>query len=78
MPSVPIRRLNAFALTAIRERSGMRKIDLARAAEITPSHVTDLEAGRRQPSPELLARLAVALKVPLLALMLGPDREQAS
>jgi transcriptional regulator with XRE-family HTH domain len=67
-------RLNRHALSAIRQRSGLTKSEFARALEVSPPHVTDLEAGRRQPSPALLLRMAGVLKVPVTALLADPEQ----
>jgi transcriptional regulator with XRE-family HTH domain len=46
--------------------TGLR--ELARQAGIAPAFVTDIEAGRRMPSAEVLARIAAALSIPLAEL----------
>lgn len=65
-------RINPFALTEIRQRSGLTKSGLARTVDISPGHMSDIESGRRQPSPELTQRIARALKVPLPAILADP------
>jgi transcriptional regulator with XRE-family HTH domain len=53
--------------SARRERgTGVR--ELARQAGIAPAFVTDIEAGRRMPSAEVLARIAGALGISLAEL----------
>ena len=47
-------------------------MDLAKAVECTPSHLTNVEAGRREASAKLIKALARELRVPLLSL-LGPE-----
>lgn len=59
------RRLNGSTLRAIRELSGVRHGQLANRAELNPGYLTKLENGSRQPSPEVLRRLADALGVAL-------------
>ena len=50
----------------LRERKGWTQEDLAKRAKITRSHLSLLEAGhRRNPSLEVLKRLARALGVPV-------------
>lgn len=66
-------RINPFALTEIRKRSGLSGSALARQVDISPGHMHDLESGRRQPSPDLIQRLARALKVPLPAILADPN-----
>jgi transcriptional regulator with XRE-family HTH domain len=50
----------------IRERRLERRItlrELARRVEVSAPYLTDLEAGRRHPSPEVLQRIAAALEL---------------
>ncbi|MBB2914919.1 transcriptional regulator with XRE-family HTH domain [Streptosporangium becharense] len=49
------------ALRVARIAARMRPVDLARAAEISKGHMSELEGGTRSASPELLGRLAVIL-----------------
>jgi transcriptional regulator with XRE-family HTH domain len=65
-------RINGAALRAIRERSGHTGVQLARAAEINRAYLSHIEAGRKQPSPEVTRRLASALKVPVTAILADP------
>lgn len=71
------KRLNGDACSAIRERSGLTKAALARSLGITRAHMGDLESGRRQPSPQLLLRIARELKVPAVAIMVEPNGDEA-
>ena len=64
--------VNRHALRAIRERSGMSLSQLARAADVSQPHLSNVEAGRRRPSPELTLRLADVLRVPVVALLAAP------
>lgn len=61
--------INPEALKAIRTRSGFSVSKFAVAVETTHSHVSNIEAGRRQASPELILRMAQVLEVPLMALI---------
>jgi transcriptional regulator with XRE-family HTH domain len=61
--------VNRHALTSLRERSGFTKSSLAREAGISVGTLHDIESGRRNASPEMIRRLAVALKVPTPALV---------
>lgn len=45
---------------------------LARAAGVSQPHLSNVEAGRRRPSPALVLRLAQALRVPVVALLAAP------
>ncbi len=66
--------LNRHALRVIRERSGLSLSALAVLADVSQPHLSNIERGRRQASPALINRLAAALKVPVVALLVddGP------
>jgi transcriptional regulator with XRE-family HTH domain len=66
-------RLNPTALQVIRERSGLSVSELARRSGVSQPHLSNLERGRRDASPATVKRLAVALDVPILALLADPD-----
>ena len=73
-------RLNPSALKALRERSGLSIKGLAEEATehlqgekpVDPNHLSNIEAGRRNPSEQLGVALAKALKVPLTAILADP------
>lgn len=65
-------RCNGVALRTIRERSGFSISSLARAAGISQPHLTNIEKGDRQPSPEVLLAIARELKVDLPAILADP------
>jgi transcriptional regulator with XRE-family HTH domain len=67
--------LNRHALRVIRQRSGLTVSALARRAGVSQPHLSNIERGRRQPSPELIGRLAGALRVPIVALLAELDDE---
>lgn len=71
-------RINRYALTELRERSGLTKSALARLAGCGVPTIADIEAGRRSASPELVKRLARALKVPLPAILADPASSDGS
>ena len=49
---------------------GLKRIDLARAATVTPAYITQPETGeRKNPSLDVLKRLARALGVPMTELL---------
>lgn len=48
---------------------------LAIEAEIKQSHLSNIEAGRRQASAEVIASLARALKVDVVAIIENPSAE---
>jgi transcriptional regulator with XRE-family HTH domain len=64
--------VNRHALRALRERSGLSLSQLARAAEVSQPHLSNVEAGRRRPSAALTVRLAQELRVPVVALLASP------
>jgi transcriptional regulator with XRE-family HTH domain len=64
--------LNRHALRIIRERSGLSASALASRAGISQPHLSNIERGRRQASPEVARRLACGLRVPLVALLAEP------
>lgn len=53
-------------LKAIRKWRGLGQVELAAAAGIVQGHLSDIENGRRSLTPDLAARLAAKLDVPLL------------
>lgn len=65
-------RINPESLRTIRKDREVRLVDLAKLVGCEPSHLTNVEAGRREASPRLIKALAEALKVELLSL-LGPE-----
>lgn len=64
--------INRHALRTIRERSGLSVTGLAEASGIKQSHLSNIEAGRRQPSAEVVVALAKALKVDLPSILSEP------
>ena len=48
----------------------------AQACEIATGHLSNIEAGRRQASPEVIKRMAAVLDVPLMALISCRDPEE--
>lgn len=65
--------INGEALRVIRERSGLTGTALAREVSVDRTHLSHIEAGRKQPSNELARRIADALKIPLVAILSGPE-----
>ncbi len=66
--SVPSRDVAALfdpaRLRLARELRGLRKVELARMAGVTPAAVTQFEGGQHRPSPATLARLSLAVGQP--------------
>ena len=61
-------RINPDALKVIRERSGLSQAALGRAANVSQGHISQLESGAKEPRPDMVRRLAAALRVPVTAL----------
>lgn len=53
----------------LRRQRGWRQIDLAAHAELSKTHVNELEAGKREVGLRALERLAVALDLTVSELM---------
>lgn len=70
-------RLNPAAVRALRERSGMTVTALALAAGIKQAHLSNIEAGRRNASPEIVKAIASALRVELPAILSDPAESVA-
>jgi transcriptional regulator with XRE-family HTH domain len=57
-------------LQHLRDEKGMTHRDLAAAAKVTPGYIARLEMGlRKNPSLDVLKRLACALRVPVTELL---------
>lgn len=67
--------VNRHAVRALRERSGLTVTALAEQAGIGQAHLSNIEAGRRKASPEVVVALAKGLKVDLLAIVDEPGTE---
>lgn len=65
--------IHPAALRAIRERSGMTVTSLAEQSGIRQAHLSNIEAGRRSASPDVIVALAHALKVELPAILKDPE-----
>ena len=62
------RAVNREALRAIRELVGIEQADLASRCGISQSHLSNIERGKRAPSPSVLRSLADQLGVSLDAI----------
>jgi transcriptional regulator with XRE-family HTH domain len=49
-------------LKIARIRAGLRQYEVATSVGILPSRLSEIEAGRRRPSPELLERILRVIK----------------
>lgn len=71
--------INAAALAAIRERTGLTKAELAREAGLSKGHVGDLERKRRRTCTRTTVEaLAEALEVDWTALVMSNGDGEAS
>lgn len=68
---------NPEAIRAIRERSGLSITQLAQRLGRSRALVANIEAGRRNGSPEVLRGLATALRVPLDAIITSYSTDEA-
>lgn len=63
-------------LQVLRERDGHTLTSLAKKAGISLGYVSDLEKGRRNPTPQVTKVLAIALDVPYSVLLKPQHREE--
>lgn len=62
------RKVNGASIRAIREALGIKHGDLALRCGFTPSYLSHIESGAKQPSSAMARRLADELGVPLDAI----------
>ena len=73
------RKVNGAAVATIRKALGISQASLAARARITPPFLSQIEHGQRQPSPEVLRRLATELGVAVDAISYpAPEPERAA
>lgn len=60
---------NGAAIAAIRERTGYSKSDLARLAGMDRTHLHRIENGERNGTDKQILAIALALKVPTVAII---------
>lgn len=70
----PLRQVFGTQLQAARQTGGMTIFDLAYAAQVDWSYVTQTENGRKNVSLNVLDGLATAVGVPLVALLQPAER----
>lgn len=70
--------VNPESLRALRSRSGWTVTKFAAALGIKHSHISNIEAGRRKASPELIRRMAEVLDVPVMALISNRTPEEVA
>lgn len=61
-------RTNGAAIRALRQAYGWKVVKFAQAIGVSRSYMSNLEAGRRQASPEVLRKISETLNVPLAAI----------
>ena len=64
---------NGSAIKALRERSGWKVGKFATAVGISSSYLSNIEAGRKKASPDVIRKIADTLDVPLAAVITGHD-----
>lgn len=69
--------LNSDVLKRERVRMGMSQSDVAQAVECERSYLAYLEGGTKQPSWDLLTRLAALFNLPPKALLVPAGAEEA-
>jgi ribosome-binding protein aMBF1 (putative translation factor) len=65
------RELLGRSLRAAREEQGVRLVDIAGRAGISPQYLSEIERGRKEPSSEMIAAITGALGVDLADLLAG-------
>ncbi|MEM9664852.1 MAG: XRE family transcriptional regulator [Bacteroidota bacterium] len=78
MPPVPPLHVLGPRLRALRKKRGLRQKTVAARAQVSASYLSEIEQGKKYPSPDKMAALADALGVPYDALaILGPAPSRA-
>jgi transcriptional regulator with XRE-family HTH domain len=70
-------RINPEALRTIRKDRDVTLTALAKAVGVQHSHLSNIEAGRREASSTLIRKLAIELKIDVLALLGPENRDEA-
>jgi transcriptional regulator with XRE-family HTH domain len=70
--------LNPTALAVTRTLAGLSQAALARNSGVSQGHISGIESGDKQASPEMLTKIANALGVPIAALITDPTPEQVA
>ena len=74
MPSSPRQARIGKAIKAIRAAQGLTQEELAARADLHPTYISDVERGVRNPSWDVVARLAEGMGVPAAAVAAEYDR----
>lgn len=67
--ALAVAEINGEVLRALRLKDGWSIAEFAREIELTPGHVSNIEAGRRGCSPKVIKRMAEVLAVPMSVLV---------
>ena len=62
------------AVKAVRTAQGLTQEDLAAKADLHPTYISDVERGARNPSWDVIARLAEGIGVPVAAIAAEYDQ----
>ena len=68
--------LNPISLAVARTLAGLSQAELSRRSKVSQGYISGIEAGDKQASPEKLRQLAIAIGVPIAALITDPTPEQ--
>lgn len=60
-------------IKAFRELRGMTQEQLSQASYLSRAYVANIEAGRKKASMKAVARIATALQVPQISIMVTPE-----
>lgn len=74
MPSSSRQARLGQAVKAIRTANGLTQEDLAAKADLHPTYISDVERGVRNPSWDVIARLAEGMGVPVATIAAEYDR----
>jgi transcriptional regulator with XRE-family HTH domain len=74
MPSSPRQARIGKAIKAIRTAQGLTQEELAARADLHPTYISDVERGVRNPSWDVVARLAEGMGVPAAVIAAEYDR----
>lgn len=59
------RKLNGATVKELRAALGIKAGDFAIRCDMSPGYLSNIEAGRKQPAPDVVVRMAGVLGVPL-------------
>lgn len=71
MPIMTAQEVLGKRIEHLRKRKGWSQLELSLESEVNKNYICDLEKGRRNPSLEILERIAVALNITLEELFKG-------